>query len=376
MIICLVVNASFEVPPGPAATNCSLVGNWTSRNLPNTWATFLANGTIYGIAENLLINTPDNRCPFRGTYTLSKLDAWFVWNVDLVGCTHVGTSHEILDQLFCSFLSRTYASSELTIGNFTAGCFAAFNPTCTVLQYSAFNGGDLGAGFSDKWSLIDKNVPHSHPGKISKDPPICSIVGVSAKSRPNQFYPYFGYENTTIFITYNWDLTYTSSLVHSNHLNGAPDCSLSWAGSYTIGDRIESYPYVTLYPYTSTSVQTTTAAPGSYCSYSFRSIDPASCGFETTASNPTCYIVWDSFAFGDFCTTFKLIYTGSPLAAAGPSLTVTAHLPKHTHRPTGHNQAAGHDNGAGHNSHGKTSRHGTGHGGHGEGHHTGGNQHL
>jgi len=303
---------------GDTTTNCSVVGIWkpTDGTLPPANSlVMLADGTMHGVVTNIQIS--GGVCNFTGNYSIAKKDAFFVWHAQLVGC-HTSTSdYSILKQLFCAFGGPTYTQSHM---NFTAGCFAAFNPSCTQLQWTSFEGFDAGAGGVTTW---DFSAPAPHTKKINepaKINPVCSIKGVSASTIAGLPFPVQRYHHTTFDITYHHD-TYKSRATYDD--NAGTKCQVEWEGNYTISHRSEAYPNAMLYSYTSFGEQTKTATLGSPCT--MYDLDPASCGYLSGDSNDRhdCFIVWDGFVDDPSCTYFRLFGHESTYSdASGPTFKV------------------------------------------------------
>lgn len=246
-----------------------------------------------------------------------KRTLFFVWNAHLVNCHAFESEYDIIKNLFCASSGPTYTQSNM---NFTAGCFAAFNPSCTQLQWTSFEGNDAGAGGVSTWDF-SAPAPHTHK---SKEPnninPICSIKGTSASTIPGKPFPVYRYQHTTFNITYHHD-TYKSRATYDDH--AGTSCHVEWEGNYTISSRSEAYPDVMLYPYSSISIQTKIAKSGSPCT-AF-TLDPASCTYLSGDSQDRhdCFVVWDGFVADPPCTYFRLFaHESTSSDSSGPTFQV------------------------------------------------------
>lgn len=240
---------------------------------------------------------------------------FFVWNAHLVACEAFESEYDILKQLFCTSAGPSYTQSNM---NFTAGCFAAFTPSCTQLQWTSFEGFDAGAGGVSTWDF-SAPAPHTHKTKEPKNiNPVCSIKGLSASTIPGKPFPVHRYQHTTFNITYHHD-TYKSRATYDN---AGTSCHVEWEGNFTISRRSEAYPDVMLYSYSSFSTQTKTASTGPCASYT---LDPASCTYLSGDSQDRhdCFIVWDGFVDDPPCTYFRLFAHESISSdASGPTFQV------------------------------------------------------
>jgi len=320
---------SYFLATGPAELECSLTGNWNSRD---SNITFLANGTVYGRVGAFQIF--DYFCDFSGTYSVSSQNGYFDWDVSLRNCSFAGTEEEIVNTLFCTFNGPEYTSASAYL-DFSSGCFAAFQDECSTLQFTSFTGYDMQTGLS-VWSLIDREVVHSPPAPSRGGPVQCTLRGTEVSTFPklglhangwlnnNKIYDGYGiYFN----ISYHPGGTYVSKVTKVNTTSGRIECSVAWTGKYFYDqDRQEAYPYVTLYSYkTTVSRQIGKPPKGSACA-AF-SLDPASCEYLAAGSpSSTCFIEWNYFRPGHTCQMFRL-FDIDPYIQMGPDFQVLRRVP-------------------------------------------------
>jgi len=332
----------------------------------------LADGKMSGVVTNALIR--NGVCNFTGNYSISSRDSYFVWNAKLINCQASDSTFNIIKQLFCASAGPTYSQSNF---NFTAGCFAAFNPSCTQLQFTTFSGQDGGADGQLTWDFFAP-APFSRPSAKVNTPPICSLEGVSSSTIHGLPFPRYQYQHTTFNITYHQS-SYVSRATYDD--KQGTSCFVEWKGEYMTSNRLESYPSVTLYPYSSSSNKTVSATSGPCASYLY---DPASCTFLTASSQQRhdCFIVWDSFVSAPSCTYFRLFgHESTSSDASGPTFQVVSRKPKDDgdHGHSGHTSGHGHDgddDDDNNNHHGNTSGHGKDNNNHGKSSGHGHDQHL
>jgi len=311
--------SAYWVATGEAETQCSVIGIWkpTPGTIPPANAiTLFADGTMNGTVTNIFLQ--GGVCNFTGTYSISRKDAFFVWHAHLVNCVASENEYDVIKQLFCASSGPTYTQSHM---NFTAGCFAAFNPSCTQLQWTSFEGFDAGAGGISTWDFVAP-APRTR-GKDNDNEvqlnPVCSLKGVEATTIPGALFPVYRYQHTTFNITYQHS-TYISRASYDDHLGTS--CFVEWQGNYTISPRLEAYPNVELYPYNSVGVQTVRASSGPCAVYT---LDPASCTYLSgdSQNRQDCYVVWDGFVDDPHCIFFRLFAHESVSSdASGPTFQV------------------------------------------------------
>jgi len=153
--------------------------------------------------------------------------------------------------------------------------------------------------------------------------PKCKLAGVHASTIQGLPFPVHGYSHFTTFnITYH-KRKYVSRATYDDH-NGT-SCFVEWRGNYTINPRLEEYPNVTLYPYTSSGIQTVTASSGHCAAYQ---LDPASCTYLSSSSQDLhfCFVVWDALISEAPCSLFRLWsripYGTYSFEPSGPTLQV------------------------------------------------------
>jgi len=254
-------------------------------------------------------------CNFSGIYSVSPIDGFWDWDLQLDPKCDFGSfasSDQMLDETMCLFRAPEYESYSYSL-QFSSGCFVSFNADCSVLQFVNFNGENAGAGHNTVYNLVTPKPKHSsHPKFPHGDAPRdCTIAGKRASTIPK--FPFNVninklYQNTYFNISYHEDGSYTSMITYAPPTGSK--CNVSWAGNYFYTKpQLTSYPNNTLHPYyTSGSVQTHAAVPGTYCTNYLT--DPASCEYLTSSSSSyqssNCFIAWDHFVRGPECTYFRL----------------------------------------------------------------------
>jgi len=336
LFLCLLVGLHFIVAndaftaSGPAAPKCSILGVWNATVISGQHFEFHQNGKVTGtLSSNNIVG---QYCKFTGSYSVSPIDGFFRWDMNLDRkCVYgdAATADQMIDQTMCYFPAPQYESSSYDL-KFTSGCFVAFSEDCKVLQFTDFNGVNAGVGHFEQYVLTSAPAK-ANPKYKGDTAPQCSVVGekVSTITRYG-FHVNFNklYEYTYFNISYKKDGTYTSTITYAPPSNsGSAGCHVAWTGNYYYSKaQLENFPNVTLHPYhTSGSLQTVPPVIGTYCTnYLF---DPASCEYLTTSSSSyqsdQCFIAWDNFVRAPECKYFRLYnFNGF----SGPALQV---LKKH-----------------------------------------------